>query len=174
LQLTYLRTSYRNNSHKAASPGKALSRFPISQIFPTLIIYTAMMQIVNVDDDSDDRDMFCMAIGRIDQDIQCIQVESGEKAIELLLNSGLAPDFIFMDINMPRMNGYECVREIYQYPNLRNTTIVMFSSTFNPRDQVDFGVLGMKFLTKTSSLTSLVGSIKKLIESNLVEGKQKT
>jgi CheY-like chemotaxis protein len=129
------------------------------------------MQILNVDDDSDDRDMFCMAIRRIDPDIQCIQVEGGEDAVELLMNSEMAPDFIFMDINMPRMNGYECVREIYQYPNLKNTTIVMFSSTFNPRDQVEFGVLGLKYLLKTSNLKSLVESIRKLIGLNLVEDK---
>ena len=131
------------------------------------------MQIINVDDDGDDRDMLCMALDRIDHEIECIQVNSGEEVIELLLNSEIAPDFIFMDINMPRMNGYECVREIHQYPNLKNTTIVMFSSTFNPRDQVDFGVLGLKYLLKTSSLTSLADSIEKLIQPRLVEGKQK-
>jgi CheY-like chemotaxis protein len=131
------------------------------------------MQIISVDDDNDDRDMFCMAIRRIDPEIQCIQVESGEDAIELLANSEMSPDFIFMDINMPRMNGYECVREIHQYPNLKNTMIVMFSSTFNPRDQVEFGVLKLKYLLKTSNLSSLVESIKKLIELSLVEGKLK-
>lgn len=137
------------------------------------MLHTEMMQIVNVDDDNDDRDMLCMALARIDREIQCIQVESGEEAIALLLNPEIAPDFIFMDINMPRMNGYECVREIHQYPNLRNTSIIMFSSTFNPRDQVDFGVLGLKYLVKTSSLASLVHSIEKLIQPKLVEGKQK-
>lgn len=129
------------------------------------------MQIVNVDDDKDDREMFCMAINKIDPAIECIQVESGEDAIDLLLNSKVAPDFIFMDINMPRMNGYECVREIYQYPNLKDTRIVMFSTTFNPRDQVEFGILGIKYLLKTSSVTTLAESIKKLILFNLVEGK---
>jgi DNA-binding response OmpR family regulator len=129
------------------------------------------MQIVNVDDDSDDRGMFCMALKRIDPEIQCIQVDSGEDAVEMLRNSDVAPDFIFMDINMPRMNGYECVTEIYQYPNLKNTTIVMFSSSFNPRDQVEFGVLGLQYLLKTSSIRSLVESIRKLIGLNLVEDK---
>lgn len=132
------------------------------------------MQILNVDDDKDDREMFCVAINKIDPEIECIQVESGEDAIDLLLNSKVAPDFIFMDINMPLMNGYECVREIYQYPNLKNTRIIMFSTTFNPRDQVEFGVLGIKYLLKASSVTSLSDSIKELIVSNLVEGKQKT
>lgn len=132
------------------------------------------MQIINVDDDSDDRDMLCMALDKIDHEIECVQVRSSEEAIDLLRNSEIAPDFIFMDINMPRMNGYECVREIHQYPNLKHTTIVMFSSTFNPRDQVDFGVLGLKYLMKTSSLTSLAASIEKLIQPRLLEGKQKT
>jgi CheY-like chemotaxis protein len=129
------------------------------------------MQIVNVDDDTDDRNMFCMAIRRVDPAIECVQVESGEDALELLAKSEMTPDFIFIDINMPRMNGYECVREIYQYPNLKNTTIVMFSSTFNPKDQVEFGMLGVQYLLKTSDIKSLVESIRKLIGINLAEGK---
>lgn len=127
------------------------------------------MQVLNVDDDCDDREMFCMALSRIASEIQCIQVASGEDAVAMLKNPEMAPDFIFIDINMPRMNGYECVREIAQYSNLRNTTIVMFSSTFNPRDQADFRLLNLKYLLKTSSLKALVESIKPLIGFNLVE-----
>lgn len=131
------------------------------------------MQIVNVDDDKDDRDMFCLAINKIDPGIECIQAESGEDAIDLVSNSKLAPDFIFIDINMPQMNGYECVREIHQYPNLRNTRIIMLSTAFNPRDQVEFEVPKIKYLLKTSSVRSLANSIKELIQPILVEGKQK-
>ena len=143
----------------------------ILETFATFVQYARLMKIVNVDDDPDDRDMFCMAINRIDKQIECIQVESGEDAIELFLDTKFTPDFIFMDINMPLMNGYECVREIYQYPNLANTRIIMFSSTFNPRDQVEFGVLGIKYLLKTSSITSLADSIRKLLQADLVEGR---
>lgn len=129
------------------------------------------MQILHVDDDVDDRAMFRMALKRIDPEIQCIEIESGEDAVKMLLNSQVSPDFIFMDINMPRMNGYECVKEIHQYPNLKNTTIVMFSSSFKSTDQADFEMLGLKYLLKANSLRSLVESIKELIRSKLVEGK---
>src|SRR5690348_3497714 len=138
-----------------------------------VLLNNSKMQIVNVDDDQDDRDMFCMAIKRIDPDIQCMEISSADDAIDFLSNGEISPDYIFMDINMPRMNGYECVQEIYQYSNLKNTTIIMHSSTFNPRDQVDFGVLGLKYLLKTSSLPSLVESITKLIQPKLLEEKQK-
>ena len=132
------------------------------------------MQIVNVDDDPDDREMFCEAISRIDSRIQCTEIKSGEDAIEFLSKSEISPDYIFMDINMPRMNGYECVKEIYHYSNLKNTIIIMHSSTFNPRDQVDFGVLGLKYLLKTSDLNVLAESIAKLIQAKLSEEKLKT
>lgn len=131
------------------------------------------MQIINVDDDEDDRGMFCMAVKRIDPEIQCIQMDSAEDAVDLLKRNELLPDLLFIDINMPRMNGYECVREIYQYPNLKNTLIVMFSSTFNPRDQAEFDILGVKYLLKTSNLKKLVESIDGLIALTLAEGKQK-
>ena len=131
------------------------------------------MQILNVDDDPDDREMFCRAIQKIDGEIQCIQVSSGEDAIELLSKNEVTPEYIFMDINMPRINGYECVKEIYEFSNLKHTEIIMFSSTFNPRDQVDFGVLGLKYLLKSSSLRALVESITKLIEPRLLVEKQR-
>ena len=76
------------------------------------------------------------------------------------------PILFFMDINMPRINGYECVQEIHGFPNLKNTQIIMYSSSFNPRDQVEFGVLGLKYLSKTSDIHELVDSIKKMIQSN--------
>ena len=131
------------------------------------------MQIVNVDDDPDDREMFCRAVKRIDPEITCVQLSSGEDAIEFFSKNEISPDYIFMDINMPRMNGYECVKEVYEFANLKHTEIIMLSSTFNPRDQVDFGVLGLKYLLKTSSLSSLADSITKLIQPKLVEGKQR-
>lgn len=131
------------------------------------------MQIINVDDDEDDRGMFCMAVKRIDPEIQCTQVESAEDVIGLLKHTELIPDLMFIDINMPRMNGYECVREIYQYPNLKNTLIVMFSSTFNPRDQAEFDILGIRYLLKTSNLKELTESISGLIGLTLAEGRQK-
>ncbi len=109
---------------------------------------------------------------KIDPDIRCTEISSAEDAIEFLADKEMSPDYIFIDINMPRMNGYECVKEIYQYSHLKNTTIIMHSSTFNPRDQVDFGVLGLKYLLKASSLHSLVESIKKLIQPNLLEEKR--
>lgn len=132
------------------------------------------MQIVNVDDDPDDREMFCRAIKKISHDILCTQVESGEDAVHFFSKSEFSPDFIFMDINMPRMNGYECVKEIYQFANLRNTTIVMHSSSFNPRDQVEFGILGLQYLLKTSNLNALAESIRKLIQLKLLEETQRT
>lgn len=131
------------------------------------------MRIVNVDDDDDDREMFCTAVRNIDPAIQCIELESGEEAIKYFGNGHFSPEFIFVDINMPRMNGYECVKEIHQYPNLKNTTIVMYSSSFNPQDQIDFGVLGIKYLLKTSDLTSLAKSIRILIETKFLEDKLK-
>gem|GEM_PF-4136466 len=64
---------------------------------PVLIINitTKIMQVINVDDDSDDRNMFCWAIRKIDPGIQCIEIENAEKAIEFLRLSDIFPDFIF-------------------------------------------------------------------------------
>lgn len=120
------------------------------------------MLILNVDDDIDDREMFCDALKAIDPEISCMQVESGLKAVEFLRKNEV-PDFIFVDINMPKMNGYECVEEIRSISHLRKVPIIMYSTTFNPNDQVNFTNLGIQYLIKSSRFAEVVSAIKKMI-----------
>lgn len=121
------------------------------------------MLILNIDDDFEDREMFREAIRAVDPVISCIQHESGLKALEFMADTELVPDYIFIDINMPKMNGYECVREIRLLTDMKKIPIIMYSTTFNPNDQVDFKKLGIKYLTKSSRFSELVESIRSLI-----------
>jgi CheY-like chemotaxis protein len=124
---------------------------------------------LNVDDDDDDRAMFCDALNTIDSQISCIQKDCGEKAIEFLTQSNVVPDYIFIDINMPRMNGYECLHEIRLLPQMADVPIIMFSTSFNPKDQAEFMALEIKFLNKTANINELVHSLRDLINKQTVE-----
>lgn len=133
------------------------------------------MLILNIDDDVEDREMFREAIRAVDPVISCIQHESGLNALEFIADSEIVPDYIFIDINMPKMNGYECVKEIRLLPGTKKIPIIMYSTAFNPNDQVDFKKLGIKYLTKSSRFSELVESIKNLIGNRVkvLEGKSK-
>lgn len=121
------------------------------------------MKIVYIDDDPDDREIFCYAIKAVDSGISCLDFESGTKALDYLLANPTMPDFIFIDINMPRMNGYECAQKIKAAKNLKKSQIVMYSTAFQPKDLIEFTKLGIKFLNKPTSFVNLVQSIKSMI-----------
>lgn len=118
------------------------------------------MLILNVDDDIDDREMFLEAINAIDPEIKCLQFESGSKVLEYLTKAEVVPNFLFIDINMPKMNGYECVEQIRQIPGNEHMLIVMYSTAFNPSQWDDFKAPSVRYLTKTSTFSELVQSIK--------------
>ena len=121
------------------------------------------MLILNVDDDSDDREFFNDAIREVDPEIHCILFQSGDELLKFLAQKAMAPDYIFIDINMPRMNGYECAQEIKSKYISSDTHIVMYSTSFNPRDLIKFDKEGFNYVIKQNSLSELVQSLKKVI-----------
>lgn len=57
-----------------------------------------------------------------------------------LLRGGTVPKerrIVLLDLNMPRMNGIEFLRELRQDPELRGTTVVVLTTSNDERDKVD-------------------------------------
>ena len=132
------------------------------------------MLILNVDDDIDDREMFQAAVNAVDPSLACLQFESGSKVLEYMAHAKVPPDFLFIDINMPKMDGYECVEHIRQIPGNDHMRIVMYSTAFNPKRQESFKDPSIRYVQKTSRLSELVQSIKMLLfDSKISVGKQK-
>ena len=78
--------------------------------------------IMIVDDDDDDREFFCEAIEKIDSSINCVTIENGEKALQYLKDAQqVMPDYIFLDLNMPKIDGKECLIQIKNIDHLTNT-----------------------------------------------------
>ncbi len=61
--------------------------------------------------------------------IRCEFAYGAVEAIEMLKNEHFKPDFIFLDINMPIMNGMECLRCLRKMDNLQHTPIYMYSTS---------------------------------------------
>lgn len=119
--------------------------------------------IVYIDDDIDDRQIFCEAVKAVDPTIPCIPFESGKVALDFLYLNQKLPDFVFIDINMPGMNGYECVRKIRASENLKEVKIVMHSTSFNSKDIIDFTRQGLMILNKPIAFNILVKEVKDII-----------
>lgn len=118
-----------------------------------------------VDDDLDDLEIFALAVEDLNGSIRCVTALDGVEAIEKLRNDeSFVPDFIFLDLNMPRMNGKQCLQEIRKITRLMATPVIIYSTSSNRRDIDETMQLGAAhFLTKPSSISSLTKELSSLM-----------
>jgi CheY-like chemotaxis protein len=89
-----------------------------------------MKECLLIDDDPDDQEIFLMCIEKISPSIRCLTSDNGVDAISMLSSSETyLPDYIFLDMNMPKMNGIECLKQIRKISRLDQTKIYMYSTT---------------------------------------------
>jgi CheY-like chemotaxis protein len=89
------------------------------------------LNILLADDDTDDCLFFKDAIGELIPSSNFTAVHNGEQLMQLLTNkTNKLPDVLFLDLNMPRKNGFECLSEIKQNTALKALPVVVFSTSF--------------------------------------------
>jgi CheY-like chemotaxis protein len=94
------------------------------------------LNILLADDDKDDRLFFKKAVNEINIATALKTVNDGEQLMEyLFINLNHLPDILFLDLNMPRKNGFECLTEIKGNEQLLTIPVIMFSTSY-PRDIV--------------------------------------
>lgn len=82
-----------------------------------------------IDDDVDDQEIFFMALQQFDESITCDFANDGARAIDKLSLVENVPDCIFIDVNMPRMNGIECLEILKKMDHLKEVPTCMFSTS---------------------------------------------
>ena len=88
--------------------------------------------IVLVDDDKDDHFLFAKALGEISPFLNFTAIGDGEKLMHFLSeNIKKLPDVVFLDLNMPRKKGSDCLTEIKQNKKLKRLPIVIYSTSFH-------------------------------------------
>ena len=114
-----------------------------------------------IDDDEDDRDFFCEAVKEINIEWECITAINGEDALHKLKNAlPHIPDYIFLDLNMPRMNGINCLRELKKDPRLKNIPVVIFSTiSYEKTANEVLHLVATSFIVKPTSLQKLIEEI---------------
>lgn len=86
------------------------------------------------DDDADDCMLFSEALQEIygDDQARLTITSDGVKLMQVLDETvPPSPEIIFLDLNMPRKNGFECLSEIRNHPKLKDIPIVVFSTSSN-------------------------------------------
>ncbi len=103
-----------------------------------------------IDDDADDVMIFTEAAREIDKDIVCITANDGIAALKYLTDpSNLLPDYIFLDLRMPKMSGQKCIEEIKKIDALLDIPVFAYSTSTDEEDIRNLEKKGaVMFITK--------------------------
>jgi CheY-like chemotaxis protein len=124
------------------------------------------MDILFVDDDSDDREFFLDALSYVDASLTCVLARNCEDALDKLRRSTVLPAFIFLDINMPLMGGRSCLLCIKSDPRYQQCKIVMYSTAADQSAMEEYKKLGATyFLIKPSTFKGLCDSLSVMLGS---------
>ena len=125
-----------------------------------------MIKWLIIDDDSEDQDIFEIALREVNTTLELIRASNGLEALQLLRSFDPAayPDKIFLDINMPKMDGRECLRELKKDEQLKSIPVIIYSTSSDQRDRAELLHLGAtSFLTKPSNLPDVVNIIRSFV-----------
>ncbi|MBZ4033402.1 response regulator [Flavobacterium sp. 17A] len=123
--------------------------------------------ILLADDDMDDTEMFCEALADIDESVICHTAENGSEALKILASLDQSPGVIFLDLNMPIMNGWECLKELKSDQRYKDIPVIMISTSSHRNDMDTAANLGaVCYFVKPNNFKDLK-HVLKIITSNL-------
>jgi CheY-like chemotaxis protein len=121
-------------------------------------------RILLVEDDIDDQAFFGMAVRALNPDLKCVTVNNGVEALEEIERS--QPDVIFLDLNMPRMNGFDFL-EAYRKSN-SDVPVVILTTSNDDRDIRKAGEMGAQaFITKPADFNRLKRVLSDVLASDI-------
>src|SRR5688500_6013460 len=130
-----------------------------------------LLYVLLADDDADDRMFFEDAIRELRLNLDFRTVKDGLELMDYMLGSGIIlPQILFLDLNMPFKNGFQCLKEIRALKAFEDMFIVIYSTTARPTDiDVAFERGASLFIQKPNSYSELKLIMQKVFETNFLE-----
>jgi CheY-like chemotaxis protein len=125
----------------------------------------AYRNIFLIDDDSDDTQFFVEAVQAVNREAVCRTALNPVKALEELQAAEQLPDIIFLDYNMPAVNGLEFLKRMEQSERLKHIEVIVLST---PPEEVmvpwlDRNNIRVKYISKPVHMEELQEILKELI-----------
>lgn len=122
------------------------------------------MVILNIDDDPEDLDIFYKAVKTVNPLAKCLLARDAKEALNILRDA-IIPDYIFLDINMPMMDGKTVLGELRQNKKLEAVPVIMYSTSINPNETEEYSALGAdQFLKKHNDFRGLCNALDSLLK----------
>lgn len=128
-------------------------------------------RILLIDDDVDDQLIFTDMISEITTGVECIIAGNGVEGLQLLKSGAPAPSLIFLDLNMPLMNGFDCLKRIKEDKKLKHIPVIIFTTSDSPVDKKRTSEQGAEmFLTKTPDFKKLKSKLSEILDTDFSNG----
>lgn len=130
-------------------------------------------RIFLADDDDDDRLLFVDALKELPTAAELTIARNGEHLMAMLKDIGQKPDVLFLDLNMPLKNGFECLEEIKSTDDLKNVPVIIFSTASQPSAINQLYERGAQlYVCKPTDFTNLKKLINHVLSVNWKEVEQ--
>jgi CheY-like chemotaxis protein len=126
--------------------------------------------ILLVDDDPEDQEIFSMILDQISAKVNFLCSDNGVNALKLLSGeTEVNPHIIFMDMNMPLMDGMQCLAEMRKSLKLKEIPIYMYSTSAQETIVAECKRLGANgFLKKVPDLSDFENALKSILDSHIM------
>ena len=128
-----------------------------------------MKSVFLIDDDADDREIFAETLLSEHPAINYLEAENGADALYKLRSESFPkPDLIFLDLNMPIMDGRVFLRQIKEDKFLQNIPVIIYTTSSSELDKkFASDNQAVLFLTKQYSIKMLRDDIREAVDSFL-------
>lgn len=123
------------------------------------------LHLLLADDDMDDCDFFKDAIAEISDALKLTILNNGVELMSFLVNDPPPqPNMIFLDLNMPKKSGLECIAEIKASASLAHIPIIIYSTSMDHLVIDTLYKMGANYyIQKPAEFASIKSVIKKVI-----------
>ena len=120
-----------------------------------LMIYPK--RVFLIDDDEDDCFIFGTVLNEFEQRIEFFHDDDSEMALRRITDESLpVPDLLFLDWNMPKRSGKQCLMAIKQFPLYADVPVIVYTTSNAQEDREEALRLGASyFLSKPASIVEL-------------------
>jgi DNA-binding response OmpR family regulator len=125
------------------------------------------LKYLMIDDDLDEHEIFQMALVYIGEPFQHTSSFNGLEALNSLKSDNkYVPDFIFLDLNIPLVNGRECLEKIKRIESLLTSKVIIYSNSTDETNIREMQSLGAThYMKKPDGLEELVVNLSFLLQN---------
>ena len=123
------------------------------------------MNILLIDDDEEDAELFTLALQNVAPAWQCTSAKTCDQGLALIQSGEIKPSHIFLDGMLNGMSSKDCLVTLKASELLKGTRIIMYSGFGHKEVQQQFLDLGAdQFVQKPSDFFQLQRELKRVLE----------